>query len=75
MLSPSKLKKVDNNYDIGLSNKCQRSWYVVTPSGSLQKYNPMTGIISIISNRMPSDFNDPDRVNNKAVIYGKAYSK
>lgn len=32
-------------------------------SGSLQKYDPHTGKISVISNEMPSDVNDPNRIN------------
>jgi len=37
--------------------------YVVTPNGSLQKYNPSTGKTNVISNDMPSDINDPYRMN------------
>ena len=36
---------------------------LVTPNGSLQKYNCSTGVVSVLSNEMPSDVNDPDRLN------------
>ena len=49
--------------DIGNANKRGMDSYMVTPSGSLQKYSPLTGKISIISNDMPSDMNDPNRIN------------
>lgn len=43
--------------------------YVVTPNGSLQKYNPHTGKIEVLSNELPSDPNDPDHINeNNTVI-------
>lgn len=37
--------------------------YLVTPNGSLQKYNHKSGKIIIISNDMPSDSFDPTRMN------------
>ncbi len=49
--------------DIGNSNKRGTDSYLVTPNGSLQKYNPLTGKITVISNDMPSDANDPYRLN------------
>lgn len=52
-----------NNKDIGIANKRGMNSYLVTPSGSLQKYDPHTGKISVISNDMPSDINDPYRIN------------
>ena len=39
--------------------------YLVTPNGSLQKYNYKTGKINVISNNMPSDEKDPDRLNKR----------
>lgn len=49
--------------DIGNANARQLKSYVATPNGSLQKYNPETGKIKVVSNQMASDFNDPDRMN------------
>ena len=43
--------------------------YLVTPNGSLQKYNPQNGEITIVSNDMPSDPNDPTRVNENTINY------
>ena len=41
----------------------RRTVPVIQISGSLQKYSPSTGRISVLSNKMPSDFNDPNRMN------------
>ena len=66
-------------YDIGYSNKRQITSYLVTPNGSLQKYNPKSGDITTISKGMPSDKHDPKRLNKKSsdiewnVISGKDY--
>lgn len=49
--------------DIGNANARQMTSYVATPNGSLQKYNPKTGKITIVSNQMTSDLNDPDCMN------------
>ena len=49
--------------DIGNANYRHMDSYLVTPNGSLQKYSPSTGKISVLSNEMPSDHNDPDRMN------------
>ena len=49
--------------DVGIANRMGIVSYLVTPSGSLQKYDPHTGKISVISNDMPSDINDPYRIN------------
>lgn len=52
---------------------------MVTPNGSLQKYNPKSGDITTISKGMPSDKHDPKRLNKKSsdiewnVISGKDY--
>ena len=52
-----------NVKDVGVSNTSKNISYVVTPNGSLQKYNPYTNKITVISNDMPSDVNDPNRLN------------
>ncbi|HLP96411.1 MAG TPA: DUF4329 domain-containing protein [Saprospiraceae bacterium] len=44
--------KIDNKFDNELG-------YVVTPSGSIQKYDPKTGTITIVATNAPSDLNDP----------------
>jgi len=49
--------------DIGSANVGKQIAYVATPNGSLQKYDNVTGCITVISNDMPSDRNDPDRLN------------
>ena len=36
------------------ANKHKRISYVVTPNGSLQKYDPQTGKIKVLSDDMPS---------------------
>lgn len=43
-------------------------------SGSLQKYDPLTGKIMVISNDMPSDENDPNRINQQNVEENKSIS-
>ena len=59
-----KLQKVDTqNGDIGDSNRTQLTSFLVTPNGSLQSYDPKTGKIKVLSNNMPSDYRDPDRMN------------
>lgn len=64
-LSPEELKPLnDNKSDIGVANLSGYLSFVVTPNGSLQKYDPQTGVISLISNEMPSDPRDENRMNN-----------
>ena len=52
--------------DIGNSNKRGLPSYLATPNGTLQKYNPRTGEVSIISTELPSDANDPTRKNHNS---------
>jgi len=49
--------------DIGTANKENVKIYVATPSGSLQKYDPATGKISTIYTKIPSDPQDPNKLN------------
>ena len=49
--------------DIGTANKEKLKIYVATSSGSLQKYDPATGKISTIDTQMPSDPQDPNKLN------------
>ena len=51
------------------ANKHKRISYVVTPNGSLQKYDPQTGKIKVLCDDMPSDNNDPDRLNENNINY------
>ena len=51
------------------ANKHKRISYVVTPNGSLQKYDPQTRKIKVLSNDMPSDSNDSDRLNENNINY------
>jgi len=60
------LKTIKDNMDIGNANRRQRDSYLVTPNGSLKKYSPKTGKVTLLSTGMPSDSNDPDRKNNKS---------
>lgn len=60
------LKTIKDNMDIGNANRRQRDSYLVTPNGSLKKYSPKTGKVTLLSTGMPSDYNDPDRKNNKS---------
>ncbi len=49
---------VERTKEIGLPT------YVVTPSGTVQKIDPITGKVTIVSTNVPSDPNSPVRVNN-----------
>ena len=50
--------------DLFLYNIEEVDGYVATPNGSLKRYDYQTGDVSIISTQMPSDINDPMRLNN-----------
>ncbi|WP_292015065.1 DUF4329 domain-containing protein [Chryseobacterium sp.] len=50
--------------DVGDNNRTGLIGYVATPNGSLQKYDPSTGNITTLSTNLPSDPNDPARLNN-----------
>ena len=64
LLTSDKLQKVDTqNGDIGDSNRTLLTSFLVTPNGSLQSYDSKTGKIKVLSNNMPSDYRDPDRIN------------
>lgn len=41
--------------------------YVTTPNGSLQKYDPATKGVTLLDKSLPSDSNDPARLNNVSV--------
>jgi RHS repeat-associated protein len=45
--------------DVGDNNATGLTGYVVTPNGSLQKYDPTTGVISTLSTTMSNDPKDP----------------
>ena len=61
--SKEKLSVKDN--DIGVANATKMNSYVVTPNGSLQKYDHISGKIKVLSIDMPSDRNDPNRLNDR----------
>ena len=65
LLSKTERIKQKGNNDIGNANRRKLDSYLVTPNGSLQKYEPNTNKITIISNDMPSDINDSSRLNVK----------
>ena len=52
-----------NSTDIGSANKYGIPIFVATPNGKLRKYNPKTSKITDICFSIPSDMNDPKRVN------------
>lgn len=60
--------KYDNNNfspkDIEVSESQNLEHYVVTPNGSLKKYDPNTNNPTTVNTNMPSDPNDPNRQNN-----------
>jgi len=49
--------------DIPYANHYRINGYVATPNGSLQKFTFSTGKITTIGKNMPSDSNDPKRLN------------
>lgn len=55
--------------DIGNANHRKLDSFVVTPNGSLQHYEYSSNKISVISNDMPSDPRDPDRMNTNNGYY------
>ena len=64
----SQLKNVQNQKgkkptDIGTSNKFKTTIYLVSPNGKLQKYEPRKSKLTSISTELPSDKNDPNRLN------------
>ena len=61
-------KNIRGNNDVGWANVHNRTSYLVTPNGSLQKYIPSDGKILIVSNDMPCDSNDPDRLNDNIIV-------
>ena len=65
LLSKTERIKQKGNNDIGNANRRKLDSYLVTPNGSLQKYEPNSNKITIVSNDMPSDKNDPSRLNLK----------
>jgi RHS repeat-associated protein len=63
----------DNNHfsptDMNNADNLKVNSYVVTPNGSIRKYNYKTKKVTQISTSMPSDPKDPDRLN-KVSPYG-----
>lgn len=58
----------DSKYDdLGAANKMKKNMYLVSPNGSLQKYDYKRGKISTISTDMPSDSSDPNVLNNRNI--------
>lgn len=64
-LLSSREKLFVKNNDIRVANATKMNSYVVTPNGSLQKYDYISGKIKVISINMPSDRNDPNRLNER----------
>ncbi len=60
---PKYANNVFSSDDKKNANKYGVNSYVATPNGSLQKYNNSTGDMTTISTDIPSDPNDPERLN------------
>lgn len=61
----------DKSKDIGSSNDASIQDYLVTPSGTLQHYDPFTGKIRIVNTEMPKDPNDINKLENIKNYYGQ----
>ena len=61
-LSPQSRMKVTNG-DIGIANELKIDSYLVTPNGSLKRYDHTSGKISTINTDMPSDEMELTRMN------------
>ena len=68
-ISRESRKEVKGSSDIGFANRTKLDSYLVTPNGSLQNYNPMSGKITVLNNNMPSDPKDPNRMNTKTATF------
>ena len=55
----NKFSRVDKDYNVIL----KIVGYLATPNGSLLEYDPITGKVNTISTELPSDPNDPTRMN------------
>ena len=65
-------KKVnDKTKDIGSSNAASLQDYLVTPNGTLQHYDPSTGIIRIVDTDMPKDKKDTKKLEDIKKFYGQ----
>lgn len=60
--------KTSKKGDIGNANLDKINAYLVTPNGSLQKYDYKTGKIKLLSTDMPSDNKDPLRLNGQSAL-------
>ena len=60
--------KTSKKGDIGNANLNKINAYLVTPNGSLQKYDYKTGKIKLLSTDMPSDNKDPSRLNEQSAL-------
>ena len=54
--------------DIFIYNYYEMDGYVATPNGSMRWYNFLTGEVQTISTQMPSDRNDPLRLNKESPL-------
>jgi len=65
-------KKInDKGKDIGSSNDAALQDYLVTPSGTLQHYDPSTGEIRIVNTEMPKDASDKNKIDDIKQYYGQ----
>ena len=65
-------KKInDKGKDIGSSNDAALQDYLVTPSGTLQHYDPSTGKIRIVNTEMPKDASDKNKIDDIKQYYGQ----
>jgi len=61
--SPKFLNNIFSDVDISIAQDGKLDMYVATPNGSLQKHDYLTNTSSTINTSIPSDSNDPDRLN------------
>ena len=66
---PSRQRKNIRVKDLKDPNTFNFLSFLATPNGSLQMYDSQTGKISVISNDLPSDNRDPDRMNEKSSYF------
>ena len=55
--------------DIGAYNKNKMDGYLATPAGMLLKYKHKTGEVKVINKMLPSDPNDPQRINKVSPLH------
>lgn len=60
----------DQSSDSHIKFFFEKRSHVVTPAGSIQKYDVETNVISLVSENAPSDVNAPYKLNNRSANRG-----